>query len=614
MKFRAAIGAALVVGVLSPGVSGQPVTVYEEYAKHVQRQGAVATLGDSIFGDRVSLYTGSVEFIQTDVSLPGNDGLQVAVGRRFRPLQESMLQTVGHFADWDLEIPHLHGVFASTQWVNAYTGTQAYERCTHFTAPPIANGSQGSPPGTFDPGEYWHGNFLYLPGAGDEEILRRDPAVPEPSDMYSYPLATKSGIALRCLSSLAATSQGQGEGFEAVATDGTRYRFDHMVSRLAPTLEKPRPGPIMMRDPAADNPAPGDLDAGNDDGQDTTEESLIGLGYRLYRWEVWILPTQVTDRFGNTVAYQWNASDPWRLDSITSSDGRMLSLSYSGSRITSVTDGARTWTYSYVGDGLSQVALPDGRAWSFSLGSIRFMYGYLEGGGCAEEGLPNYGALTGTMTHPSGAQGTFALSPVKQGRSWVPLQCMGYTSAGQTGQSRYPAEYIRASLTSKQLSGPGLPPGGLAWTYSYGPPNNCYQPGSPYTFGVVCTLASPTTRAVTVTAPDGGATRYTFGNRFAVNDGHLLQVDEGWDGSNALRTTTNTYALPDAGPYPEPVGFSIQTRSDSYLTVRHTPLRKRQIAQQGGMFTWEVASDCAGVPYCFDTRARPTKVVKSGSP
>ena len=39
-------------------------------------------VGTDLFGDKVNLYTGRLEFVQTDVTLPGNSSLPVSVGRR----------------------------------------------------------------------------------------------------------------------------------------------------------------------------------------------------------------------------------------------------------------------------------------------------------------------------------------------------------------------------------------------------------------------------------------------------------------------------------------------------------------------------------------------------
>ena len=53
---------------------------------------------------------------------------------------------------------------------------------------------------------------------------------------------------------------------------------------------------------------------------------------------------------------------------VEASDGRVITLTYSGAKLASATDGTRTYSYSYDGYGnLARVQLPDGSAWAFNL-------------------------------------------------------------------------------------------------------------------------------------------------------------------------------------------------------------------------------------------------------
>jgi len=71
---------AAVLALLSSALHVQPkdVSIYDEQRKPLRGSESVSALGPDLFGDQVSLYTGSLEFVQTDVSLPGNSGLPVA--------------------------------------------------------------------------------------------------------------------------------------------------------------------------------------------------------------------------------------------------------------------------------------------------------------------------------------------------------------------------------------------------------------------------------------------------------------------------------------------------------------------------------------------------------
>lgn len=595
-------GWVALAGLAGPAMA-QSVSIPAEYDKLIQSRTTIGTLGPGLFGDEVNFYDGTVQFRQTDVSLPGNNALAVSVSRRFTVKQEYNRQ--GAFGDWDWEIPHLQGVFSTDGWtVTTLAGQPASAkqlRCSQYGPPPPVTSVGGG--GTFSAGEFWAGSSLVMPGGGGGELLLRGSSTPVPADGSSYPLVTKDGTALRCLSSLATTSTGSGEGFEAVTPDGTRYRFDHMVYRSMTSLSKGSAAPeaLSMADTDAVARAPS--------------------SYLMHRREVWILPSLVTDRFGNTVTYGWSASEPWKLQSISASDGRSLSFTYvTGSdRVATVSDGTRTWSYEYQAvsaavSRLSAVVQPDNARWTFQLEPLRTVMALNDMAGCGDAGSTGNPSGMGTIIHPSGAQGSFTVAEKVHGRSQVPLQCENYDAAAEMrGYSRYPAEFLMPSLTTKTLSGPGM--SAQTWNYSYGAANNCYLPGGPWPgIGVRCATGAPGTRTITVSAPDGAVTRYTFGNRYLVDEGQLLKVEEGVSGSTALRITSTTYALPGDGPYPNPVGLSLQPRNDGYLASRHTPERMRVTTQQGSTFTWQVDNTCTGSTYCFDLRARPTKIIKSSAP
>jgi hypothetical protein len=278
-------------------------------------------LGADLFGDHVNFYTGSLEFTQTDVSLPGNDALPVAVGRH---ATTGSFDANGRlFGGWDLEIAHLHGIFSSQGWVTGSTGALPRQRCSRFAKPPTVSGSAGTG-GLWDGTEYWHGSFLYVPGTGDQELLRRsagNPHVPadgagEPYPYTTYPIVTRNLWAIKCLPSLAndsSTNKGLGEGFLAIAPDGTQYRFDWMVTRAAENLAKGTPAPQRGVAASVTGGAGADADVRAPSAPAPTANAD---GYVLTRKEVWILPTLLTDRYGNTVTYIYDAARPWQLKSI----------------------------------------------------------------------------------------------------------------------------------------------------------------------------------------------------------------------------------------------------------------------------------------------------------
>lgn len=545
--------------------------------RFIRQRNVVEPLGSAPFGEKIGLYVGNVEFAQTDIDLPGNNTLSVSLGRRFVPF--SGYESNGSFADWELDIPHVHGIFTMKHGWSVSYGGPSRERCSQYGPPLDGEVSDGS---LVKSELFWNGTHVYLPGVGDQELLRRAPLASDLPDGRSYPLTTADGSVFRCTNSLA--SGEQSEGFVMVRPDGTTIQFDHVVSRYILPQENSAGGILRLKE------------------------------YRM-------LPTSVSDRFGNMVNYNWSGQ---QLVSIVASDGRRIDTV--GYPITSATDGVRTWTYQYANSGtygnrtyLSQVVLPDASSWKFSLNALFFgnppVY---KGISCDEDGpslgLSGYGI--GTIVHPSGVTGEFTITATAHGRSWVPMECRdtlpGSSSRQVGGYAYHPRIFGSWSITKRKLMGPGLPSQGQAWTYTYGPTNHCWWL-APFGGTRICNSSSPITKTVDVTAPSGVVTRYTFGNRYEVNEGKLLQIDEGWNGSSALSTVVNTYALPDAGPYPASFGLSMQARGDGHMGTRYMPLRASSVIQQNRVFTWQVASDCAGAPFCFDVRARPLRTINSSA-
>ncbi len=572
-------------------------TIPQEYDKLIQQRGEVVAFGADGFGDKVELSNGALEIVQVDVDLPGNNSLPVRVARRFVPGNK---HAVGHFGVWNLDVPYVHGVFGyhaynPQGWTVNQVTADMYKRCSRY-GPPLTLVFQQI--GVFEPDEYWHGNFLHMPGQGDEELLLASGHAP--NDGNTYPVVTKSGAAVRCVA-LAPTSEAgsQGEGFEVVAADGTVYTLNQMVSRTEENISKPIGQRALRTSPSL-----------------TTASSVIqplgAVNFGLPRREVLLYPTRITDRFGNSVTYSWSTTNPWQLLNISASDGRQIVFTYASStglQVTSISDGARTWTYSGGSDAYT-VTLPDGSRWVSNLAALFEFKLNPTGDGCFQSpGYAGTGApVTGTITSPSGATATFSMQPVRIGRSWVNPQCV--FNDLEPIYAMVPGEYFTFALVGKTVTGPGMPTSALSWDYSYGPANSCWvQGGSP-----LCSASSPTTRTVSVTDPAGQVVRYTFGNVAYGNDGLLLKTEHGWTGSSAQRTVDIVYADSNAAPYAPFYGGTPRGRGDTRLSSEKVPQRRVVTTQQGRTFTWEVAADCSGVPYCFDTFARPTKVVQTSSP
>ena len=249
------------------------------------------------------------------------------------------------------------------------------------------------------------------------------------------------------------------------------------------------------------------------------------------------LASRVEDRFGNWVNYTWSGD---KLQTISSSDGRQISLTYSGNRIASVTSVLGTWTYAYTNNQLTSVTQPDGSQWRYNkVGKLRLISApslVLEGwdAECEVPEEPSSDPITYTVTHPSGAVGEFKLGVLRQTRHYVPRYCVRETTT-----YRYlviPNVTDSYGLFQKKITGPGLP--AMTWTYNY-------MGGNELAFADICVNGGwlcDQRRTVTITGPNGTFSREEYGIGYGINEGQLLKREVGSGPTAILETTTHVYA------------------------------------------------------------------------
>ncbi|MFN7724025.1 MAG: hypothetical protein ACK5QH_03050, partial [Rubrivivax sp.] len=524
---------------------------------------SIVKLGSDLFGDNVNLYNGAVHFEQTDISIPGNSSLPVALTRS-RDAGRSW-SVRGAMADWDINTPRIEGTFANNIGWRLNNGGP---RCSAFGALEAAGEYSWAetPGGTFrtviyfQPWDYESGINISIPGQGTREILKRIGSPLAPSDGNYYPLVSKDNWRIGCLPSIL---NGTGEGFVAISPDGVKYIFNWFAQR------RQRP---VTKD-----------------------------GATLERSNMFLMATSVTDRFGKKVTYTYNPANPLQLQRIEASDGRFIALTYNGQYVASATDGARTWRYSYSSsparDELRSVQLPDNSRWDFNLSGLAFMedqvFDYYKD--CDSLPQAPSGDFVGKMTHPSGATGTFTTRFLQLGRTNVTRSCTLYPWGDYlawTNGSIYPKTLVSQALVSKQITGVGLAP--MTWKY--------VNHGNPYGEWAPCSGCTDT-KVVEVTDPMGYTTRYTYGIKWQVNEGQLLKVEEGWSEGSALRTTTYSYRDAVGQNYPDMIGAS-QLMTGDYLSWRNRPMQSKVIKQQDVEFTWRANPTPSG----FDPLARPVQI------
>lgn len=558
---------------------------WEEYSRLIEKGREIAPLDtNSMFGETVDLYSGALSFSATDLSIPGNNALPVAIVRKLSIHDRRHYGTAarGPLADWTIDIPNVSGVFATTWHDN---------RCSQAVPPIVHTRVTGD--------EYWAGNHAELPGGGE---MLRDSNRPIPAVGGPYVWITEGGTYFSCLSTI---KNGSGQGFLAIDTSGNKYWLDHMAQYGEPNYVSVQKG--------------------------ASPERVV-----VARRKNVLYATRVEDRFGNWVTYEYdNASNqPVRLTGISSSDNRSVNLQYNTSGyVASISAGGRTWTYQYTGHNLTSVGLPDGSSWGVNLTNLSniVMWRSTDPGATRNCFSPEdilSGDVSGTITHPSGATATFVVGPLEIGRSNVPGICRNYQSIGSGGGDTnddfpvFPINWVSLVAKSKQVHGPGLSVS--TWTYGLGSSWSWqYPPGQTEPICNTSTCADPVclsdscagTRLMVINGPGGAWERYTFGNSYRYNEGKLLKHEKGTSPSNVLRTVIHTYNYAITGQaYAAKVGSSPQPRGAGFISEATRPLVRTATAQDGALFIWEVDKGCvtSGV-YCLDVWARPTRIIRTGN-
>lgn len=596
------------------------ITQPQEYAKYVGRSSTIEAFAD--FGDQVNLRDGKLVIRTTDIELPGT-GPTIRLTRTFNPdgLGQYFHETSGNgFGAWELEVPRIRTITSNTMGASIYspvdwqvvgaTTVQKNERCTRFSAPSRISFPSDNARG-WEPYEWWNGYHLIDDSGNDQLVMTRTNASVRPDLL----LMTAGNWLIGCLP---ATTSGQpGEAFYALAPDGTKYWFDHLVYTQADYMEKPLWSEWVE---------PPNLKAGSGNKAGGPTTSFAADVDSLSRRYAAMLVTRIEDRFGNWVTYHYTAG---KLDSIDASDGRHVGLVYGSPGTASVTVGsgavARTWTYVYtttLGDAPQQMTVtrPDGSTWQYALqwqvATAMSVSDLEDSPTCPFGTADDSWYVDQSIVSPAGATLTLRATRKRFGRSYVPKECFNAKpDSPDTGIMKYPNEWFALAVTSRTISGPGLAT--ATWNYDYSPPASSWLHNCPTPSSCASTVWTD------VTNPDGSRRRSTFSNKFDETENKLLREEDYSASGQLLQTKDYTYATVSQAnwmnnPYPWPVqvGNDQQTRQNSQTSGQWAPARQTVTTLQGRTFTWQVPFACGsgGTSPCFDQYARPTKVEKSSSP
>lgn len=568
----------VLLSILACGYA-QAVTPDQQYKNFLSEAQAVTPFTE--FGDQISLRDGSTSFRAVDIEIPGigptiriirSTGIQDGLGREF--------SSGNHMAAWELAIPRIKTITANGTnfdrnpmdatspigWqVNA---PDKNARCTQFREPGDVTYSASSV--EFFASDWWAGYQLVDDNGNDHKLLQRTAEMPYPQ----YKIGTSDNWVVDCLP---ATANGEpGEAFLAIAPDGTKYWFNYLTYTDYDNLALGFP----------DMPPKG-----------------YTLTFTLFRRAASMLVTRVEDRFGNWLTYGYDAG---RLTSISASDGRVVSLNHgSTDGISSITVGsgplARTWYYDYSAQRLAEVTRPDGSKWKYEGEFGIDFFSQYSFTGCEQYNpSPAAGTRQVKVTSPSGASSTYLFEKKVFGRSYVQKNCGGLIVGGEGSFAMNPKLYIGIALTSKSVSGPGIPT--QQWTYTYSSPNGSYSDECPSG----CTSQVWTD----VVDPASERVRTYYSNRLDQTENKLLR-EESYSASGVLkRSIEHTYATANwngANPFPWPlmVGWTGENKNNFQADGRWTPIVSTTITQDGVTFSQNNTA--------FDGFARAIDTTRSSS-
>lgn len=564
LRVRAAAALIIAAGVALTAEAQQVVQQpYQEYDKHLRSAELVGALTSDLFGDAINVYDQSAYFSQTDIDLPGTNQLPVKLTRRFnlRPIPKFGLDPLiyGGIGDWNIDVPFISGVFDSNYgWI--YRGSRKVQRCSEnfipYTPPP------------FRIEDIWSGYTVNLPGEGARSLIGDPPATFKPASRQgeNWSWTTSALDAVSCTPMIAGY---EGEGFILQTTSGIKYTFNVGTQRIVGLMG-----------------------------------SISSVNANQARVEVFLLASRIEDRFGNSVNISYNGNG--HPTSIIASDGRSITLSYSGNRLQSASANGRTWSYAYTGNTLQRVIQPDGAAWEVThLDDNRIAYeDWSEdpGDGCSGVAPLRDKVYRLIMKHPSGAVGNFRFDHQRRYRAGVPSSYCFVESAGE-GLLRHvlavPYYSDVLGITEKTIEGPGVSQ--MRWTYGdYGDYQGMWE-------GSITPCTSCTqSKVVRITQPDGSRIEESYGIVYGHNEGKLLGRKVVAASGAVLEAEELTY-LPSAQvaamPFPERYGWAWGGFDGTSALVR--PLQRRQVVRDGVTMIWQANS--------FDSFGRPANVTRSST-
>jgi len=169
-------GVACLMALWAAAAAGQArnTTPEEEYRKSIKVNEEIQPLGETPFGEVISLYDDSLRFSYADITLKGN-GPDIVIERTMRIENFGDLDRLkdNAFGDWDINLPRIDTIVARQQQVDGWMVETTPNRqiCRNFGPPPGVNGVlHDNSRHSWQPVDWWHGYQLVTPGSGSQDL------------------------------------------------------------------------------------------------------------------------------------------------------------------------------------------------------------------------------------------------------------------------------------------------------------------------------------------------------------------------------------------------------------------------------------------------------------
>ncbi len=561
----------------------------------------------ALFGETIDLNTGSMSLQQVDISIPGNFNIPVEFRRIYKGGSYSFYSNLS-LGEWNIGIPSISTtVIYDPITSNRYSGNWGSgAMCSGALNPGIFG---AGPTSLIAPGDYWSGETLDIPGVISEKVQVNSNGRFIKNWKFSCITITAFG--------------GTMEGLRAKSPEGSVYEFAE--PKLIPTTPM-------------------------------TAANGYGLEELVPKFHAFLLLSKITDRFGNTVHYNYTDG---KLTSISSSDDRNIVIEYETNpyqkaRVKTVTANGHSWKYRYRdanhpnnNDSLTEVERPDGRKWQFNLQSAAdipsfhlkaterdYFYNLVSNGETNDSVLVNITerqcidlpagvGRSGYLIHPNGARLDLTFGGLRFGRTQVPNVLSNYRYIIHANDLCFVAN----SIISKTLSGPGLP--AMTWQYNYsqnkGAWANTINGERDVGERLTGLAAIPDgydaldLRSTGITTPDGAKTVHIFSRRWDHTDGQEVGTEYyDTNGTTLLRRIERKFAFKATGGSVEMTSFTGNELGTPYFVDNPAPHENyiNKTSEQVFSYAGGVLADTYTTAFPkddYNIYGLPTKTVESNS-